>query len=1085
MVKQAAKQFDAPALDAQTLAYWEANQCYQKTKAHRANGPDFYFVDGPPYTSGYIHIGTAWNKVLKDSYVRYLRMNGYNVRDQPGYDMHGLPIEVRVEKDLGIKNKNEIEQYGVDKFVGKCREFALKFQKAMDAEFKAIGVWFDWDNPYRTIENYYIEAAWWTLKRAAEKGLLYQSERGISCCPRCGTALAEAEVEYWDENDASIYVKFPLKGKQNEFLVIWTTTPWTLPANMAVCAHPDFSYAKVLAKKRVDGKLLEEILIVLDGKVEEIMELGQYDEHLVLEHFSGKEIEGLEYVHPFADVMAYHRTPKGKWHCKVILGGHVTGENTGLVHTAPGHGAEDAEVGAKYGIPQFSPVMADGKYTDEVEPYAGMYVRDANAKVIDDLKRKGLMLNSGLITHRYGHCWRCKTPILYRTTRQWFVRITQLKDKMLSEVDRVKWTPEWAGSLRERDWVSNARDWCITRQRYWGIPLPIWKCDKCGELHIVGSAKELREISNCGEIELHRPWVDGVAFKCKNADCDGTMRREPDVLDVWFDSAVSSWAQLKYPAETKEFERWWPCKWITEAQDQTRGWFYSQLGAGVMAFGRAPYDEVLMHGWALDEKGQAMSKSIGNVISPMDVIKKYGVDAMRFYIMRSSAPWEDLPFSWNGVLNANRNLNVLWNVVVFSTTYMALDKFDPAKTTFESVKKNLRVEDRWLYSRIENLKKTVTENIKIYNMHLATRAIEEFTLNDLSRWYVRLVRDRTWVEGDDLDKLAAYRTLYDALMDVAKLMAPFTPFISEQIFQNLDGSLATVHMCDWPKLDESLIDAKLEESMSVVRDLVEAAANARQKAQIKLRWPVKRIIVASESPGVLESIESLESLVKDQINVKKVELVRGVWGELKVQFVPKQGAIGPIFKKDAGTVLAALKVIDPNVLKDALAKGNFMLDAADNKFEITPEMVEFLAAMPEKIAGAGFSGGTIYIDTEITDEIKGEGMARDVIRRIQEMRKEADLKVEDFIVAGVAADEEMVRLLAPHKETIASETRCKSLLVILLSDDTRAECDNYSLGNVGGELKSHSARTKHESKYNNNKDWDIEGQSVKIGISKT
>jgi len=962
MVKQAEKRYDPKSLEKDVQSFWEKEKIYGKTKKLRSKGEDYYFIDGPPYTSGSIHLGTAWNKILKDFVIRYRRMNNYNVRDQPGFDMHGLPIEVQVEKELGIKNKKEIEDYGVEKFVSKCREFAIKHQKKMTGEFKALGVWMDWHNPYLTITNDYILSAWWTLKKAYDKKLLIQSERVLGWCPRCETALAEAEIEYWDEEDCSIYVKFKIKNK-NEYLVIWTTTPWTLPSNIAVAVHPKFDYAKIVMKK--NGK--EENLIVLDKRVKDVASEGKYDDYYVLEHIKGSELEGIEYVHPLVDEVGYQKNIEHK----IVLADYVTDENTGLVHTAPGFGPDDFETGKKYNLPPFCPVDERGIFTEDAGKYAGLSVKDSNKVVLDDLIKKGLLLSESKITHRYGHCWRCKTPVIYRTTKQWFLKVTELKEKMLKENAEVKWFPEWAGSRRMHDWVSNTRDWCISRQRYWGIPIPLWSCD-CGETKFVYKKEDLN-------IEdLHRPWIDRVTFKCK---CSKTMKRIPDVLDVWFDSAVCSWAQLNYPQEKEDFKKWWPCKWITEAQDQTRGWFYSQLGAGVIAFDKVPYESVLMHGWALDESGKPMSKSLGNIIDPLKVADKYGVDSLRFYIL-SSAPWDDLLFSPEGIKNANRSLSILWNVYVFATTYMALDNF--IDIGFEKIENDLKPEDKWLLSKLENLKKNVSENIEKYEIHKACREIENFILEDLSRWYIRLIRDRTWVEEKTKDKIAAYKILYESLKNVALLMAPVAPYLSEEIYRNLTGCIS-VHMGECPKTNEKFIDAELENRMDAVREITESISFARQKAGIKLRWPVKRIIIETEDKNVKDAVKSLEAILMGQTNSKNVEFGKG--------------------------------------------------------------------AVKENLSSSDFSKGTVYVDTEITEEIKSEGFAREIIRRIQNMRKEANLNVEDFIETCVDTNPEITGLLKKQEKFIKNETRSK----------------NIAFGEVEGVLV---------------KEWEIENEKFVIGVKK-
>lgn len=971
--------------------HWKEVNAYEKTKKYWEKGEDYYFIDGPPYTTGSIHMGTTWNKVIKDLYIRYKRMRGYNVRDQPGYDMHGLPIEVKVEQTLGIKNKREIENHGIENFVEKCREFAMNFKEKMTEQFKFLGVWMDWENPYITITNEYIEAAWWTLKKAYERNLLTKAECVLTWCPRCQTALAEAEVEYWDEEDPSIYVKFPIKDRDNEYILIWTTTPWTLPADLAVTVHPNFKYVR--AKMKKDDK--EDILIFIKEQVDNIKSEGGYDSVEIIEEIKGEDLEGMEYIHPLLDEVPYHKKISKYWAYKLILDDSVTSENSGCVHTAPGHGPEDFEIGRRYDLPPFCPVDDNGNFTEEAGKYAGKSVRECNDEIIEDLRRKRLLMSEGSIVHRYGHCWRCKTPIIYRATTQWFLRVSLVRDKMLSEVLRVKWYPKWAGESRQYSWVENARDWCISRQRFWGIPIPIWTCE-CGEIKVVGSRNELKEFENYEEnMNLHRPWIDKIYTTCKK--CGKRMKRVTDVLDVWFDSAVCSWAQLGFPSNKKDFERWWPCEWITEAHDQTRGWFYSQLGAGVVAFERSPYDSVLMHGWALDEKGRPMSKSLGNVIDPLDVAEKYGVDSMRLYLFSASAPWEDLSFSWENVKNARRTLNILWNVVNFAHTYMELDKFTEDKVSISDVLKDGRIEDKWMFSRSESVLKDVTNYLEKYLIHKAARALEKFILDDLSRWYVKIVRDRTWIEGESRDKDFAYKSLHHALMRVAILMTPFTPYIAEAIYQKMFKRHPTVNMEEWPTPMENLINENLENSMDIVRNIVEAGSRCRQGLNIKLRWPVREVYVITHENQ--KNIEDFYDLLKKQLNCKNI-----------------------LFQKE-------------------LPEG----------FSIVPNSEEIKC--PENFTAAYYQNGIVIINGKMDDELLSEGLSRDLIRRIQEMRRDAELNVEDKIETSIECNEKFASFIKRHEDYIKNETR--------------------------------SIKINFEKSYGNLiKEWKIENYKVVIGIKK-
>ena len=1035
--------YDAKQIEEEIQQFWDDNDTYAHVRDLQKQKKTFFFVDGPPYTTGHIHLGTAWNKIIKDAILRYKSMCGYHVLDRAGWDMHGLPIEVKVEEKLEFKTKKDIEEYGIDAFVSTCEEFAIQNMEAMTAQFKRLGVWLDWDNPYMTLSQDYLESVWWTLKKAHEKDLLEKGLRVVNWCPRCETAIADSEVEYSDRTDSSIYVKFPLLDEENTFIVIWTTTPWTIPANIAVAVHPDFEYSKVRAYK--DGK--SEILIFASDLVDQVLREGRYQDYELLDVCYGSDLVGTRYTHPLSDII-----PKqNEFEHKVFPAEFVTTENTGCVHIAPGHGVEDFELGSEYGLPAFCPVGPDGKYTAETEVYAGIYVRDADKLVIDDLDARDMLLASGTIVHRYGHCWRCKTPIIYLATEQWFLKISELKDRMLEEIATVDWYPDWAGSARFRDWVSGARDWCISRQRYWGVPIPIWVCDSCGKYEVIGTRDELkrRSPSTPPDLDLHRPWVDQVTFECS---CGGTMHRAEDVFDVWFDSAVASWATLGYPGDTDSFKRLWPPDFIVEGHDQTRGWFYSQLGAGMVAFDRIPYKSVLVHGFTLDEAGSKMSKSLGNVVAPETVIERFGADALRMYTLSTNAPWDDLKFNWSEVETIHRSLNILWNVYRFPLPYMILDRFDPAAVSYELVRDALRKEDLWILSKVNSLVRDVTSAMEEYKLHTATRAILGFILDDLSRWYIQLIRPRTWTEAEDPDKLAVYRVLYDVFTTVTRLTAPFMPYLSEAIYQNLEAGYS-VHAQDWPTPDQSLIDPELEEDMVEIRRIVEAVANARQKGKRKLRWTVSRVVIAPAGEETSRAVRSLRNVLSEQANAKEIVLLGAgeEWDELGLEAIPEMAKLGPVFKKDAGKVADAIRDADARAIRDAIEKtGTCDLDCAT----ISSDMVSFQKIVPEFAADASFDHGVVYVDISLTPEIEAEGYAADVIRRIQDMRKGLDLNVNDWIRVTVELpDERITDLLQSMKEFIAEEVRATEI----------------SIGDVTatGDLV---------------KDWEIEDVKMRIGV---
>ncbi|MCX6691861.1 MAG: isoleucine--tRNA ligase, partial [Methanoregula sp.] len=930
-MKEVAANFDLKNIEQEVREYWRTQDTYKKVKDLHRHGRPFFFVDGPPYTTGQIHLGTAWNKIIKDSVLRYYRMNGRDVIDRAGYDMHGLPIEVKVEQALGFKSKKDIETFGIQPFIEKCREFAVKNKLLMDAQFENLGVWLDFENAYQTVKPEYIEAAWWTLARADAKGMLERGHRVVNWCPRCETAIADAEVEYWDETDPSIFVKFPLAGKANECLVIWTTTPWTLPANVAVAVAKDFIYAKVKAVK--DGN--EEILWIADDLVESVLKKARYKDYSVIDTQPGTALIGQEYESPLADFVPLQKEIQHR----VVAADFVAMENTGMVHIAPGHGWDDFVLGTKEGLAIVCPVDGAGRFTDEAGRFAGKFVKDADAYVLAALGDR--LMAKASVVHRYGHCWRCKTPIIFRATSQWFIKAADMRDKMLAEVAKVTWYPDWAGSARFYDWIKEARDWCISRQRYWGIPIPVWVCGKCDRYRVMGTIRELEEASGTPLKDPHRPYVDSVTVPCT---CGGTMKRVEDIFDVWFDSAVASWATLGYPGNREQFEKLWPAEFITEGQDQTRGWFYSQLGASTVAFGKAPYKSVLMHGFALDAEGKKMSKSLGNVVTPEEVIAKVGVDVLRLYVLSSSAPWDDLKFNWEGVSTINRAANILWNVYRFPLPYMILDAFEPKAKAgvwddafIKTHIGKMPDEDRWIISRVNSLAVQVESEMKGCQLHRATRALTVFILEDLSRWYVQLVRPSMWLEGESESKVFAYETIYYVMRRLMGLLAPFAPHLSEEIYKNLrcPQDPASVHMLDWFAGDTSLVDAELEAAMEAVRSFDDAVQNARQAGKRKLRWPVAEVVVVTSSEQVAAAVNRLNPVCMDRANARKVTVVTGMWDRIRWQAAPVMKALGPGFGKNSPKVKALIEAADGTGLKTEIEAGRTVtLTDASGSYEV-------------------------------------------------------------------------------------------------------------------------------------------------------
>lgn len=898
--------------------FWKENNIYQKIKKARSAGKKFYFLDGPPYATGSIHIGTAWNKILKDTYIRFWRMSGYDVWDQPGYDTHGIPIENKVEKELQLRAKHDIEKMGIEKFILSCRRFATEHIETMNQQFSDLGVWMDWSNPYLTLSNEYIEGAWHTFKVGFDKGLLYHSSYSVHVCPHCETAVAYNEIEYAKLTDPSIYVKFPVSGKNNEYLVIWTTTPWTLPSNTGIMANPEADYVKL--------KIDEQVLIIAKGLVAGLMDRIGASKYVILEEIKGRNLEGMRYSHPLSDIFSYLKDIKNA-HRVVLSDQYVSlEEGTGLVHTAPGHGKEDYIVGIQNGLPVINPLKMNGTYNDKCGQFSGVFAKHADRKIIDLLKGRGLLLCEENVTHDYPQCWRCNSPLLQMAVPQWFFRVTTIRDKLLEENEKVNWYPEWA-KQRFQNWLENLGDWPISRQRYWGIPLPIWICDSCQNVKVVGSKEELPHSPE----DLHRPYIDGVIIKCI---CGGKMKRIPDVLDVWFDSGLAAWASLGYPKNKDAFERLFPSDFQTEGPDQFRGWWNSEIITSVITFDRAPFKNILLHGFVLDAHGSKMSKSKGNVVMPEDVIKKYGRDVLRYYLL-SSPPWEDFYFKWVGVEDIAKSFTIIENTFNFIKTYAI---------TSEANRVKLNCEDEWILSRLNSLIADCTENFKAYNAHKSAVEIHNFIVNDFSRWYIKLVRDRVWPAYDGSDKEAAFYTLFEVAKNVTRLFAPICPFMTEHIYQNvLKGKNESIHLCGWPVADKERIDSTLERRMNTIREIVETANSLRQEKGVKLRWPLSTVRIECS-----QDLTGFSAILRSMCNVKHV-----------------------IFEEIEG--------------------------------------------------GVEFSDGKILLDTELTDELKEEALLREIVRKIQDMRKKSKLVVKDKIILKIHGADEIGKYDNKIKDEVGAE----------------------------------------------------------------
>lgn len=985
--------------------------------------------------------------MIKDAILRYKRLAGYKVHDQPGYDTHGLPIEVAVEKLYNIKNKQEIQsKIGIENFIMACKDFALKNAKGLTESFKDVGVFMDWENPYYTFDKEYISNSWFIIKKSFDRGLLEIGEDVLHWCPRCETVLADYEVsEYRDIEDPSIYVKFKVKGTHNKYLLIWTTTPWTIPANVFVMINGNVEYAEVQVK--------DEIYIVALSRIKDLFKEIGISEYKILRVVKGSELVGLEYEHPLEDLVpAQHKVKE--FHKVIDAGNFVsTYEGTGLVHSAPGHGDIDFQIGTKNGMPTIMLVDDQGKFNEDAGKYKGIYVRDASELIIEDLRRKGALLYATKIVHRYPVCWRCKTPLILRAVKQWFIRVTKLKEELLDAINKVKWIPEW-GKSRIENLVKELRDWVISRQRFWGIPLPIWICSKCGNVMVIGSIEELKKVSINGVPEdPHKPWIDKVIVKCSK--CGGEAKRVPDVADVWFDSGVAFFASLG-KEWLSNWEKYGPVDLVLEGHDQLRGWFFSLLRTSIIGFDKPPYVSVLVHGFMLDEQGREMHKSLGNYVEPQTVIEKYGRDVLRLWLLRNTT-WEDVRFSWKNIELSKRDLQIVWNVYNFASTYMSLDNFDPTKIDEKEIRKYLRIEDRWILSRFYSMLKKTYQAMEDYKIHELANNVFTFIIEDVSRFYLKIVRKRAWVEENTPDKLALYYTLYKILSNWIILASIVTPFIAEKIYsQFVVNKKLSVSMESLPKVEEEFIDIELEKTMELVKKVLEASLNARSKAGIKLRWPLKKIVIFLKEEEYIKKLLSMKELLLNILNCKEVEIfgIDGykLFGKVKAQ--PNPSTIGSDFKRLSKAVMDYIIANSYTVAEDIINKNFHKVILNGNEITILPKHVNIIEESIEGFVTTRNEFGGIAINKEISEEEEEEGIVRDLVRRIQLMRKLLNLNVTDYITVSIKLPVERSKILDKYMNYIKNEVRAKNI---------------ESSEEVKGELV---------------RSWDIEGEEYVIGISK-
>ena len=1035
----------------QVLKFWEENDIFQKSMDSRKEGETYTFYDGPPTANGKPHIGHVETRAIKDMIPRYQTMKGKFVPRKAGWDTHGLPVELEVEKLLGLNGKEQIEEYGMEPFIKKCKESVWKYKGMWEDFSGTVGFWADMDNPYITYDDNFIESEWWALKTIWDKKLLYKGFKIVPYCPRCGTPLSAQEVAqgYKTVKERSAIARFKIKGEDAYFLA-WTTTPWTLPSNLALCVNPVETYIRVKAADGYTYILAEALADKVLGKLAKEEGEKAYE---VLETYKGTDLEYKEYEPLFecAGVAAEKQHKKAHF---VVCDDYVTmSDGTGIVHIAPAFGEDDAKVGRKYDLPFVQFVDGKGELTEET-PYAGQFVKDADPNVLKDLDAKGQLFEAPKFEHEYPHCWRCDTPLIYYARESWFIKMTEVKDDLIKNNNTVNWIPDSIGKGRFGDWLENVQDWGISRNRYWGTPLNIWECPDCGKQISIGSRKELAELSgrpDAESIELHRPYIDEVTCKCP--DCGGTMKRVPEVIDCWFDSGAMPFAQHHYPFENKEvFEQQFPAKFISEAVDQTRGWFYSLMAESTLLFNKAPYENVIVLGHVQDENGQKMSKSKGNAVDPFDALEKMGADAIRWYFYTSSAPWIPKRFGENAVMEGQRKfLGTLWNTYAFYILYANIDEFDPTKYELDFSK--LAVMDKWILSRLNSAIKAVDENLGSYKIPEAARALDEF-VDDLSNWYVRRCRDRFWAKGMEQDKINAYMTLYTCLKDIALASAPMIPFMTEEIYQNMVRSVdktapESIHLCDFPVVNEAFIDKKLEEDMDELLKIVVHGRACRNTANIKNRQPIGQMYIKAEH----ELDEMYVSIIEDELNVKKATFTEDVSAFTSYSFKPQLRTVGPKYGKFLGGIQKALASLDGNAAYAELkANGVIKLPEVDASIELAEEDLLISMAQTEGFVADGDNYVTVVLDTNLTPELLEEGFVREIVSKIQTMRKEADFEVMDRITVSYESSAKIKDVFEANKDVIAGE---------VLADEI-----------VCGVSGTHT------------KEWNINGEKVTLSVSR-
>ncbi len=1033
----------------QVEKFWKDHDIFKKSMKLREGCPSYTFYDGPPTANGKPHIGHVLTRVIKDMIPRYRTMKGYMVPRKAGWDTHGLPVELEVEKMLGLDGKEQIEKYGLEPFIEHCKESVWKYKGMWEDFSSTVGFWADMDNPYVTYHNDFIESEWWALKEIWNKKLLYKGFKIVPYCPRCGTPLSSHEVAqgYKAVKERSAVVRFKVVGEDAYFLA-WTTTPWTLPSNVALCVNPDETYCKV---KAADGRTYYMAEALLDKVLSGIEREEGTPAYEVLETYKGKDLEYKEYepLYACAGEAAAKQHKKGHF---VTCDTYVTmSDGTGIVHIAPAFGEDDAKVGRKYDLPFVQFVNGKGELTEET-PYAGLFVKKADPEVLKDLDAEGKLFDAPKFEHDYPFCWRCDTPLIYYARESWFIKMTAVKDDLIRNNNTINWIPETIGTGRFGAWLENVQDWGISRNRYWGTPLNIWQCDKCGKMHSIGSIAELKELSdNCpDDIELHRPYIDAVTFPC---ECGGTMKRVPEVIDCWFDSGAMPFAQHHYPFENKDlFEAQFPADFISEAVDQTRGWFYSLLAESTLLFNKAPYRNVIVLGHVQDENGQKMSKSKGNAVDPFDALQTHGADAIRWYFYSNSAPWLPNRFYDKAVTEGQRKfLGTIWNTYAFFVLYANIDNFDATKYKLEYDK--LSVMDKWILSKVNSLVKSVDAYLNDYKIPETTRVLEEF-VDDLSNWYVRRSRERFWAKGMEQDKINAYMTLYTSLVTLCKVAAPMIPFMTEEIYLNIVAGIdktapESIHLCDFPVANEAYIDKELEANMDEVLRIVVVGRACRNAANIKNRQPIGKMYVKAEA----ELSDFYKEIIEDELNVKEVEFTNDVRAYSSYSFKPQLKTVGPKYGRLLGKIKQALSEVDGNTAMDELnEKGQLTFDFDGETVELTKDDLLIEIAQTEGFESGNDGDITVVLDTNLTPELVEEGFMREIISKIQTMRKEAGFEVMDKITVYSDGNDKIAELISKNEDTVKND--------VLATEIVTGKIEGYS------------------------KEWNINGENVTFGVKK-